>query len=157
MSYKEFHVLNWACARNITGPTGQATQESQLNKLREEVEEIAVEVATGDTEALASEIGDAYVVLCLLANTSGLSLDECIDKAWDKIKDRTGMMIQGTFVKQSNLDTLRAGGFRTARGRLVAPAFTPDERDAAVSLAVANNLNPQSSWLSGLKVWEVSV
>lgn len=45
---------------------------------------------------------------CAIEN--GWTLEECINEAWDDIKDRKGLMVHGTFVKQSNIDTLESVG-----------------------------------------------
>ena len=44
-------------------------------------------------------IGDCVVVLTNLARLAGTSIEECIDIAYDEIKDRTGKMNNGTFKK----------------------------------------------------------
>lgn len=157
MSTKERHIKNWAIARNLIGPSGQATPQGQLEKLREEVEEVAAEIASGNRDALALELGDCYVVLCLMASMWDLSMEECVDLAWEKIKDRKGMMVQGKFVKESNLDALSRAGLVAYRGRLSMQCKTPDERDAAISAVNANGLKPESRWFSQLCAWEVSV
>ena len=157
MSYLEQEIIQWGTDRNLIGPTGQASPESQLKKLREEVDEIAIEIEKRDRDALKLEIGDAYVVLCQLSALWGLTMDECIEGAWQKIKDRKGCMIQGMYVKQENLDRLTAAGFDVFKGRLSKRCKSADERDAAISVANANGLKPASQWFSELKAWEVSV
>ena len=44
-------------------------------------------------------IGDCVVVLTNLAHLAGTSIEECIDAAYNEIKDRTGKMSNGTFKK----------------------------------------------------------
>lgn len=39
-----------------------------------------------------------------LADFLGIPAEECYEKAWNDIKDRKGRMINGVFVKQSDLD-----------------------------------------------------
>ena len=46
-------------------------------------------------------IGDMVVVLTNLAELLGLSIEECVESAYDVISKRTGKMINGTFVKDS--------------------------------------------------------
>ena len=48
-------------------------------------------------------IGDAVVVLQNLAEMYGFTLEECTQHAYDEIKDRKGMMLDGTYVKYDNL------------------------------------------------------
>ena len=44
-------------------------------------------------------IGDMVVVLTNLAELCGTSIEECVEKAYDEISNRTGKMKNGTFVK----------------------------------------------------------
>lgn len=157
MSYHEQDIKQWGIDRNLIGPTGQASPEGQLEKLREEVEEVAEEVRKADREALNLELGDCFVVLCQVAAMWDLTLEECAEAAWNKIKDRKGMMLQGKFVKQENLDRLTHAGFNCFKGRLSIQVSSADDRDAAISAVNANGLKPRSQWFSQLNRWEVSV
>jgi hypothetical protein len=42
------------------------------------------------------------VVLILLADIIGTPLEDCLDSAYNVIKSRTGKMVNGQFVKDSN-------------------------------------------------------
>ena len=42
------------------------------------------------------------VVLINIAERNGLSLTECLDVAYNDIKDRKGRMIDGVFVKEAD-------------------------------------------------------
>lgn len=89
-------IRQWAEARNlIEGATSQA----QTVKLFEEGGEVAHAVARGDREALKDGIGDMVVVLTILAAQNSLTLEECVAAAYDEIKDRTGRMVDGVFIK----------------------------------------------------------
>ena len=44
-------------------------------------------------------IGDCVVVLTNLAELAGTSIEDCIDLAYEEIKNRTGKMSNGTFKK----------------------------------------------------------
>lgn len=157
MSYYEKEIKQWGIDRNLIGPTGQATVESQMEKLREEVCEAEAEALDGNRDALRLEIGDCYVVIVQLAAMWDMTLEECAEAAWNKIKDRKGMMLQGKFVKQENLDRLEQAGFASYYGRLSIQVSSADDRDAAISAVNANGLKPQSQWFSKLNKWEVSV
>lgn len=54
-------------------------------------------------EAKLDAIGDMTVVLINLAERNKSSLETCMCIAWDEIKDRQGKMINGSFVKESDL------------------------------------------------------
>jgi len=91
------HIEVWAEDRNlIKGGTSQA----QMLKLTEEVGEIASAVARGNRDALKDGIGDAVVVLTILAAQNDLSLEECVAAAYNEIKDRKGRMVDGVFVRE---------------------------------------------------------
>jgi len=44
-----------------------------------------------------------YVVLTILAMQTNTSVEECAELAYSEIKDRKGKMINGVFVKESDL------------------------------------------------------
>lgn len=46
---------------------------------------------------------DFILVLRFIAYETSLRLEECMQAAWDEIKDRKGRMIYGVFVKESDL------------------------------------------------------
>ena len=75
---------------------------SQMLKLMEEVGETAKALAYNDADGLKDGIGDCVVVLIILAAQNGLTLEECMDAAWDEIKDRTGKLEDGFFKKDGD-------------------------------------------------------
>ena len=54
-----------------------------------------------DLPEINDGIGDMVVVLTNLAELLGLSIEECVESAYDVISKRTGKMINGTFVKDN--------------------------------------------------------
>lgn len=91
-------VVNWHHARNlIEGSNDQA----QYVKLMEEAGELAKSISKG--KDIKDDIGDMLVVLINIAERNELSLTECLETAWGEIKDRKGKMVNGTFVKESDL------------------------------------------------------
>ena len=91
-----FNLCKWAEDRNITAEGG-ATSYTQIPKLIEEVYEFRD--ATTEEEAKL-EFGDILVVCIQIARLRGLDMVECLDLAYNKIKDRKGRMIDGRFVKE---------------------------------------------------------
>lgn len=73
--------------------------KTQTLKLMEEAGEICRAVLKKDEEQIIDGIGDCVVVLTNLAHLAGTSIEECIDAAYEEIKDRTGKMSNGTFKK----------------------------------------------------------
>ena len=77
------------------------TAKDQCLKLIQEVGELSDNLCKGNSPV--DDIGDCMVVLAIIAEQHGLSVNECLQHAYDDIKDRKGMMINGVFVKESNL------------------------------------------------------
>lgn len=93
-------IRQWAHDRNIIDG---ATPQAQFVKLIEEIGELAQGIAKSRPEAIADGIGDAVVVLTILAAQHGMLIEDCINLAYNEIKDRKGKMINGTFVKEADL------------------------------------------------------
>jgi len=49
---------------------------------------------------VVDDIGDCLVVLINIAERNGLSLFDCLNHAYEDIKDRKGKMVGGVFVKE---------------------------------------------------------
>jgi NTP pyrophosphatase (non-canonical NTP hydrolase) len=77
--------------------------DRQFMKMTEEVGEVAACISKGKHEELALELGDVFVTLSLLAAQNDLSLTSCVKQAYDKIKGRSGKIINNTFVKNEDL------------------------------------------------------
>ena len=88
-------IYNWFDEKNLHDPI------MQFAKLNEEVGEIAHELTRGnyDTTEMKDSLGDVYVTLVGMAHHLDLDLSECINMAYQEIKDRTGKVIDGSFVK----------------------------------------------------------
>lgn len=93
-------IRTWAHERNIING---ATPEKQFVKLMEEVGELANGIAKNRPSEIADGIGDAIVVLTILAAMHDMSIEACIELAWQEIKDRKGRMVNGVFVKEADL------------------------------------------------------
>lgn len=93
-------IRNWAQARNIIRG---ATPQAQFVKLIEEIGELANGISKSRKDEVVDGIGDAVVVLTILAAQHDVSIEQCIEQAWGEIKDRKGKMINGTFIKEADL------------------------------------------------------
>lgn len=91
-------IREWAKERHLE----KADPKVQLIKLVEEVGELADGLLKENEEKVIDSIGDAYVVLTILAMQLGLTIEECIDSAYNEIKDRKGRVVDGVFVKESD-------------------------------------------------------
>lgn len=94
------NIRRWALARNLIEGS---TPEKQFTKLIEEIGELATGLAKKRDDLVMDGIGDAVVVLTILAAQRGVNIEACIDMAWDEIKDRKGRMVDGVFVKEDDL------------------------------------------------------
>lgn len=92
-------IRTWAITRGLD----EADPNKQMLKLMEEVGEIAAALARGNTAEIKDGIGDAHVVLTILSMQLGTSIEECAGLAYEEIKDRKGRMVDGVFVKESDL------------------------------------------------------
>ena len=73
--------------------------KTQTLKLIEEAGEICRAVLKDNKTDIVDGIGDCVVVLTNLAKLVDTSIEECIDAAYNEIKNRTGKMSNGTFKK----------------------------------------------------------
>ena len=97
-------VNDWADKRSLR----QADPKIQWMRITEEVGEIrdVLLKPTKFTEpqaALKDAIGDTLVTIIVLAHQLDLDVTECLSIAYEEIKNRKGKMINGTFVKESDL------------------------------------------------------
>ena len=73
----------------------------QLQKLHEEIYELAEARIVNDFGAEVDAIGDITVVLIGYCLQRGLTLEQCLESAYDEIKNRTGKLVNGVFVKDN--------------------------------------------------------
>ena len=93
-------VEEWAVKRGLE----KADSSKQFLKVVEETGEVASALARGQLEELKDGIGDVIVTLIILAQQQGLTVEECLETAYEEIADRKGKMVNGVFVKQSDLE-----------------------------------------------------
>ena len=89
-------IRTWADNRGLYD---KGDPKTQYIKLMEETGEIGRAILKQDTDGIIDGIGDAVVVLTNLAQLVGVPIEECIEAAYNEIKNRTGKMINGTFKK----------------------------------------------------------
>jgi len=89
-------IRTWA---NDRGLYDGGDPKTQALKLVEEVGETCRAILKEDTKEIIDGIGDCVVVLTNLAELTGTPIENCIQAAYDEIKNRTGKMNNGTFKK----------------------------------------------------------
>jgi NTP pyrophosphatase (non-canonical NTP hydrolase) len=70
-----------------------------MMKTMEELGETAAAIARGKVDGVMDGIGDTVVCLTILAAQHGIYIEDCIEAAYDQIKDRTGRVVDGVFVR----------------------------------------------------------
>lgn len=91
-------VGQWAEDRNLIKG---ATPKDQFHKLIQECGELSDSICKG--KDASDDIGDCTVVLIILAAQLGLDFEECLQVAYNDIKDRKGIMRDGVFIKEDDL------------------------------------------------------
>ena len=91
----EMRVVLWHRDRNLIAGSTDAAQHT---KLVEEVKELETNILL--SQPVIDDIGDCMVVLINIAERNGLSLFDCLNHAYEDIKDRKGKMVDGVFVKE---------------------------------------------------------
>lgn len=88
-------VIKWGQDKHLDDP------KAQLNKVIEEVGEIAHEVTRNrEGKELTDAIGDTLVTLIILADIYCLKPMACLQIAYDEIRNRKGVTENGTFVRE---------------------------------------------------------
>jgi NTP pyrophosphatase (non-canonical NTP hydrolase) len=89
-------IREWATERGLYD---KGDTKTQYCKLMEEAGELGKAILKEDQHEFVDAIGDMVVVLTNLAHLGGTTIEECIDAAYNEIKNRKGKMSNGTFVK----------------------------------------------------------
>ena len=116
MNYQELEklVLKWA---NDKGILEKATPMAQANKTLEEVQELIEAVdwqnfnfktyvnekgkQVNTKEEIKDALGDILVTIIIGAKLQGLRLEDCLESAYNVIKNRNGVMRDGQFHKDN--------------------------------------------------------
>ena len=89
-------IREWAEERGIYE---HGDPKTKYLKLMEEAGELGRAILKDNEGEQLDAIGDMVVVLTNLAELLGLTIEECVESAYDVISKRTGKMKNGTFVK----------------------------------------------------------
>jgi len=97
-------IREWATEKGIYE---KGDVKTQYVKFQEEAGELAKSIMKDDYDEFVDAIGDCVVVLTNLAELGNkyfegkdkISIEYCIDSAYNVIKNRTGRMENGTFKK----------------------------------------------------------
>ena len=103
----EYNVIKWANKKDLVK---WENSFQQYAKFMEESNEILVamnkdrrDIFSDDITDIRNELkdalGDTLVTLIILAAQYRLELEDCLEYAYNEIKDRTGKTVGGTFIK----------------------------------------------------------
>ena len=101
MSYAavEIKIIQWSEARKIIP---NSTPETQLLKAMSELGELADATIKKDRDAIVDAVGDVMVCLVNYCALQDLNLVDCMQVAYDQIKNRKGTLLSnGLFVKDA--------------------------------------------------------
>lgn len=88
-------VEQWFVDRGLDKRDGSG----QLEKLQEEVDELKQAYIEVNRKEEIDAVGDILVVLIGYCLQRGLDIEECLSIAYNNIKNRTGKVVNGVFVK----------------------------------------------------------
>ena len=95
---KNLHkIQQWHKDRNLIEGSDD---KSQFAKLIQECGELSDSICKG--KDIKDDIGDIIVVLINIAVRNNVTIDECVQVAYDDIKDRRGVMKDGVFIKEAD-------------------------------------------------------
>jgi hypothetical protein len=104
MKWKELidNVEQWAADRGITQ---HSNPQAQLLKAVSEMGELCDAEISGSPRGQIDGVGDTIVCLIIYCVMKGYDMRECLEFAYDQIKDREGKISEGgAFVKHVSFD-----------------------------------------------------
>ena len=97
-------VEKWHVDRNLIDGS---TDKDQVLKLIQEMGELSDNVCKGND--IRDDVGDMLVVLINILKRNNLTMENCLEVAWNDIKDRKGKMVDGIFVKEEPTESYSFG------------------------------------------------
>lgn len=89
-------IRDWATEKGIYA---KGDIKTQYVKLQEESGELAKAIINNDNAEIIDAIGDCVVVLTSIAYFNGVTIEDCINEAYNVISKRKGQMVNGSFIK----------------------------------------------------------
>jgi NTP pyrophosphatase (non-canonical NTP hydrolase) len=93
------NITQWADDKGILS---QENAPKQSMKVVEELGETMGAILKSKDDEIKDGLGDTFVTLIILSKQLGYEPSECLEAAWDEIKDRKGKTQNGIFVKEEN-------------------------------------------------------
>lgn len=95
-------IESWAIDKDLQ----DASPDKQVMKIGEEFGELCEGMVKGRGTQVIDSIGDIYIALTTLSLQLGISMHECIHIAFEEIKGRTGKSINGSFIKDADINQM---------------------------------------------------
>lgn len=101
-NFKELkeRIHDWGESRNLYN---EGSIQGQIEKVLEEAEEAEEAMLIDDYSELIKELGDVFISSINACKVLGIEPELCIAISLAKIEKRSGKMIDGTFVKDSDV------------------------------------------------------
>jgi NTP pyrophosphatase (non-canonical NTP hydrolase) len=93
---REKILETWARPKGLLKPENY---QAQSMKVVEELGETFGAILKGNKGDVVDGIGDIFVTLIILAEQLDVHPTTCLAWAWEEIKNRTGKMVDGVFIK----------------------------------------------------------
>ena len=87
-------IMKWHEDRNLIEGS---TDKDQVLKLQQELGELSDSVCK--QKDMKDDLGDMMVIMLNIMKRNNYTMEECLETAYNDIKDRKGKMIDGIFVK----------------------------------------------------------
>lgn len=94
-------IESWAEDRNLIEGSDP---KSQLLKTMSELGELADGINKNRMDEIEDGIGDVVVTLVIICAQYGIRFEDCVELAYNEIKDRKGRMVNGVFIKENDLE-----------------------------------------------------
>ena len=91
------NVKQWGDDKGLIKPENAP---KQFMKIVEELGEIARADIKSNEAEVEDGIGDVFVTVILYALMKGKDPKECLNIAWNEIRDRKGKLVDGSFIKE---------------------------------------------------------
>jgi len=91
------NVRIWADQKNLLK---KENSKAQMLKVLEEIGETAGALLKKNNKELIDGLGDSFVTLIILCYQLDLEPKDCLQTAWNEIKNRKGKTVNGTFIRE---------------------------------------------------------
>ena len=102
-------TIKWHEDRNLIEGS---TDKDQVLKLQQELGELSDSVCK--KKDMKDDLGDMMVIMLNIMKRNNITMEDCLSVAYSDIKDRKGKMIDGIFVKETDI---LSKGFNTSEGK----------------------------------------